>query len=490
MVDFYTGLILILATLLVAFGLSVFFARRYSLALASMCATGIMIYVSLPSEYFVVALPVLALVTIGGMLWIRLPLSGRFPVDDLGFLYSLVIILYGAYPLISFLANGLSATERSDYRLARNMLSPGIMAEIGGMHAVYLFAFATGYLITRHGRQAQLPRTVEQGNRIAWVALVLIVVIVGLRAIIESVFGITQVEYGKAPQYFSLPLVVRQVYLNTQLMLLPLKLAALIALFNDYRRNGKLIVLFFAVFILPVLLRFGERHEFVVLCLVTALLFHDRVRKLSVVEFGILGAVLLAVFLVFGELRGGKRDVQVLGGNEFEACFSTVADIFVSRAAGLLPAAPPQVYLADFLAIIPQQILPFEKITGSEWYLSHFAPDLIELGQGYAFGVLSESIIGLGYFEIFFKGLVIGVFFAKIVAWYRRRGSRWWVAAVYFFICATCFRTFRSSTFELIRSIVYGVLPPFVVVGWVIRWTKRAGDETRNRAPDTMTGGH
>jgi len=193
-------------------------------------------------------------------------------------------------------------------------------------------------------------------------------------------------------------------------------------MFDDYQKYRKLIMVFLAVAMIPTLVRFGERHELVALSLSSALLYHRKVSRLTTMKSAILGLVLLGGFLAMGNLRQGEQ-VGVTASNEFEACFSTARELVQATRDGRVDAAPPQLFWADFVSIVPQQFLPFKKIDPSEWYLHQFVPDLIKLYQGYGFGVLSEAAVGFGYPEIIVKGLLIGSIFARIVQWYRQTAT-------------------------------------------------------------------
>jgi hypothetical protein len=45
-----------------------------------------------------------------------------------------------------------------------------------------------------------------------------------------------------------------------------------------------------------------------------------------------------------------------------------------------------------------------------EWYLKNYHEQAYELGQGFAFGILAESIYGYGILETFLKTLILSLF--------------------------------------------------------------------------------
>jgi hypothetical protein len=378
-----------------------------------------------------------------------------------------VVMAYGGVPLTTYVMRGMTFVPGNDWRLYRDQPGPEIMGELGWMHLLYVLAFIIGYAqVLRRSNERQLPAAFDRPSGAligSCVALLAIVWAFGFA--VERAYGISQVEYGNEPQFARLPLFMRQVYINAQLTMLPLKVVILAALFSDYKRFRYWIVVFIVVVAGPVLWRVGERGGLVVVLLCAVALYHRRVRPLTAAQFGVIGVILFAGFTAFGAWRARQGpSFGIMGTNEFEACFSTSREVLQASRAGVLANTPPQLYIADFLALIPQQLLPFPKTDGNLWYLHQFIPDIVELYQGYGFGVIAESSIGLGYFELIAKGLIIGLIFGRLTEWYRRSMGTWWITAIYAFICASCFRTFRSSTFELIRTLTFSFLPSVLAV--------------------------
>src|SRR4029077_15926157 len=83
--------------------------------------------------------------------------------------------------------------------------------------------------------------------------------------------------------------------------------------------------------------------------------------------------------------------------NEFQSLFSTAYDVLQRKQAGAY--LPRYLYLNDFAAILPpQQIMPFEKVAASEWYLREIG--MSGSGVGFMWGVISQSIVGLDWIEL------------------------------------------------------------------------------------------
>src|SRR5438876_348075 len=81
---------------------------------------------------------------------------------------------------------------------------------------------------------------------------------------------------------------------------------------------------------------------------------------------------------------------------------------------------------------------------------------------GYGFGVISEAAIGWGVAELIVRGVVLGYIFAKMANAFHGRSKSAIFAFIYLFCLVTVFRTFRTSSFELLKSISFYILPGIV----------------------------
>ena len=56
--------------------------------------------------------------------------------------------------------------------------------------------------------------------------------------------------------------------------------------------------------------------------------------------------------------------------------------------------------------------MPFEKVAASEWYLREIG--MSGTGQGFMWGVISQSIVGLDWLELALRGAILGYILAQI----------------------------------------------------------------------------
>ena len=65
--------------------------------------------------------------------------------------------------------------------------------------------------------------------------------------------------------------------------------------------------------------------------------------------------------------------------------------------------------LTIFFIFIPSQFLPFEKLSLSQWYLKVI--DQHGRGVGFMFGVISQGVVGGGWFELAVRAAITGAIF-------------------------------------------------------------------------------
>jgi hypothetical protein len=146
----------------------------------------------------------------------------------------------------------------------------------------------------------------------------------------------------------------------------------------------------------------SEHYMFFVIFIVSYNLF---VKEQTVFKMSIFVISSLLFFTLWSYWRGSE-DVLWTGLGEFDHIYANAIDII--RVPNETISIKKKIY--DFYSFIPSIILPFEKSTLVEWYLKNYHEQAYELGQGFAFGILAESIYGYGILETFLKTLILSLF--------------------------------------------------------------------------------
>jgi hypothetical protein len=211
----------------------------------------------------------------------------------------------------------------------------------------------------------------------------------------------------------------------------------------------------------------GARTGVVLLMLSVAILFDRIVRPARTFVLVSAGTLLFCGFLVFGWIRDAQLFEENLSSesiwsasSEFQSLFGTAYDLHSLRDQIKVPW---QVHLSEVFLVIPSQFLPFEKMSGSEWYLAE--KGLTGHGTGCMFGVLSQGVIGLDWIEIAARGGLVGLIFVCIHKWYMKRRLEFRPTMLYVFLCCWSYYTFRDVTFSVANAVVYCFLPVMVLVG-------------------------
>ncbi len=433
-------------------------------------------FVALEPEQRVVVSPIYAIVAIPALLiaalWKRDELP---PYFDIGVFCVVVTSIYLSYPLLAFLVSGLAWTPLSDSRLVAYAATPSEFARVGWWGALYLLSLATTYaLVRRHPAANVATGLVVPNKRTILSMVVLFLAILIYVQLLQVVYGVDlNPTYGsEGPTGASLPLFVQQV--TGKLVGIGIVLEFGLILLLVSRSDSPVwcwTLRAWAVFtVLSALAVLGARSS-VIFFLLAWLLAHQRLRRplRPLLLIAVAGAVMAGAVL-YGIVRdvGSQADtilVAASAGGEFQAMYGTAYNLIMLRDTGGLPDIPWGLYLADLLRLIPQQILPFEKMDPSEWYLELIGARDSDVGL--MFGVISEAAIGLGAIEMVLRGIVLGLVFGEMHNWYSRHASRFWPTLFYLWLCVWSYYTYRASTFYLLGHVVFIFVPAYVLVRFV-----------------------
>ena len=275
--------------------------------------------------------------------------------------------------------------------------------------------------------------------------------------------------------FASIPLLLLQISSKLWGILFLFKLAVLFIVVSRCRQKKwrNILLVWVAAEIIQVLTLQGARTGLVLFLMATALLYHRMIKPLSMKFLITSGSSLFVFFIFLGLYRAyidfasfqtdlSQVDAGIFsGGNEFQALLGTAYDVFQRKINGT--DLPWYLYINDFITILPpQQILPFEKVGASEWYLREIG--MSGTGQGFMWGVISQSIVGLDWIELALRGGILGFLLAKLHRWYVRNQSGFMATLLYVYLCLKVYYTFRDTTFSLLPYFVWEVIPFYMLL--------------------------
>lgn len=431
------------------------------------------------SEFSYLAAPLAATIAIW-LIFVRAIYrkSNSFPVVDVGVFLATTVLIYTCVPLLVALIAGIQLTDLSDNRLRTLAPDEREMGLFFWHYVAFLAGLSVSYASMRRG-EFIVPRLSTAGSAIRLSVIFSILGITGFFLALRFATGIdvspSYSEYVENAQvYASMPLALRQVVGHLGGMLFIAKLALLAIVFQNIRNPAWRFfgVLWIGAELVMPFIQLGSRTNAMLLGMGAVMFYHLHIKPLRGITLFGLALVGLSGFLIQGVLRSTFSPGELQGldaltvANEFQSVFATGYDIYKMHTEGGL-IVPWQIYIGDFLRILPQQLSPITKIDQSEWYLK--AIGYAGEGVGFTFGAVAEGVIGFGLPQLFFQGLLLGWVLAKIHNACAKRTDKLLWLVFYIWFCTKIYVSFRSSTFYWLTYVAYDFLP-YVVVLNILRF--------------------
>jgi hypothetical protein len=394
------------------------------------------------------------------------------PVFEVGSIWVAAAFFYAAYPMINFIANGYAWHEySSDWRLSSKASTPQLVGGFGWRYALYYGCFIVTYLLIR-GRATVRTTEVDPPGRSRVIAQVsmLVALEIFLFAIAKAYHfeynpPYTQVMSGEVQTISSLPHAVLQfvqTFHHIRFTLLQFLIPVVLLRWKDWRYRW-LLIGSVVLNILYAAARNASRSELVLLMLTTILMYHRLVKPLKLKLAILLGVGFIGGFLLLGVMRNrsfgpGYDEVHVpflVVNNEFQAVWGTSYDIWALKRDGIITNPPPQLFFSDFYFLVPSQLLPFEKIDPSAWYLQTAGIENV----GLMFGAVGQAVLGFDWPEIFVRSVLLAAICAFLHRWYVRHYREWWTNMFYLFVSVWMYYSMRQTSFASLYFIVYWFIP-------------------------------
>ncbi len=399
------------------------------------------------------------------------------PIDDIGVFWITIFALYSTLPVFSWILQGYTYISILGPRLLE------IQPDISDIN--YLLLIAASYSISftivfKFFRKKIKKLEINTSKIIPQPILVSSFVIVIITNIVlfysGQLFGIQTVE-NYVDQYRVIqqaPLLIRQLLKY----LLSFQSISIIIILTSFIQNWKKYKIYFYLFVFFTLFTFnieGGRASLGITILSIFFLWHVTIKKISSKIWIIFSTIGLTTFLILGLLRGVQNLSEYdLSGNstpgvgEFDAIWGNALHLNEQKKAGNL-SVPFTVRFEEFWDFIPSQILFFNKTSLSIWYLDTYYPIYKEQGGGWAFGILSQAIIGFGPLEAFIRGGVLALLYGYLMSWYRKSKNNWWALPFYLNIYLYSFMSIRDTTFTQLSTAITSLLPALVLI-YTIRY--------------------
>lgn len=427
--------------------------------------------------------------------------DGQIDFFELGVLYSGIVALYAVFPGIEFLTGGLSFSVLSDYRLYRANPSPEEAGVIFRYYAVYLICFVAAYAKSRASSASEQVPVSGVNRKLFWLLAAAYASTYLFFAALKVIWNLRAPgSYSEAYLlYNDLPPLERFLANHMIGVAVLLQLVLMTYLVVNYAKYRRYIYLWVAIEVIgSVAFGIGSRTGLMVLLLTFAITYSTCVKRLSLRVVGSIGLVLLILFVTLGIVRtmssaARNIDYSFFGSsNEFDALYANAYDLEQLKAAERIGDMFPQIYFADLARILPDQIFKSEQIDPSHWYVQNFYPAYADQGGGFAFGAIPESIVGFGWFDVIWRGLLVGWVFGVIQRTYINGRHTFWNYAFYVWATVFSYQTFRVTTLNLLPRAV-GML----LIWWIgrsvanlVRSWRRSPTLNSTSTATGLAGGH
>jgi oligosaccharide repeat unit polymerase len=412
--------------------------------------------------------------------------GGWLPWFEIGAVYSTIVLLYGVYPLVKFLVLGEHYfAPQNDSRWSVLRPSPDEVAAVAWFYAAHLVGFALAYLTARGRLPLTVPEVRPPSTPVIMAALAGYLLIQGFWMFLGLFYDTSSSSYVASYLVVQrLPLVLAQLLNHLNGAKYPLELVILVGLFAKHSTRKPLIVGWIAFVAILTFVRLGSRTELALLVMSAGMMYHMLVRPIrpAIIASGVVAGVV--AFALLGMARGGWSYGGGLGMNpllypsEFDVLFGNAVELYRASVHGSLNDVPTVLYFADFAALLPQQVAPFQKVDPAMWYVTTFYPEYASWGGGLAFGTMAEAALTGGWPSAAVRGVVLGLCFAGVHRLYTRHSNNYWAVVFYVWMTTLSYQSFRATTLYFLVLFVFRFLPVVLAVKIAAAVLNRAARRT------------
>jgi hypothetical protein len=213
------------------------------------------------------------------------------------------------------------------------------------------------------------------------------------------------------------------------------------------------------------------------LCLYTLL-----VRPIPLKSIFLISAIFIPLFFLVEVVRLGVGfqgvDTAIDGISfqlpwELNAVFYTGFHLYAERFGGM-PGIEWPMFFNDIISIFTFN--DFLKWNPMQWYYLNFFPNAPV--APYTLGPIADSAIWGGELDLFFRGVLNGLFFGAITCWFSIYKNKWWALSIYIFCCGASIITLKYSIFYILTPLFKNMLPVILLVLFFRKLLKKSVKST------------
>lgn len=413
------------------------------------------------------------------------------PLDNLPVIFILIALLYTTLPPLWWILRGQWYSSVRSGRLFA--LQPLAEDQVYLTSLGLLMVLGVGVmqlLLSRRRASVSVPLPVRISGAVVTISIVIVVANLVFNSALQAL-GVIRTAIDYVDSYLviqELPLWLRQGLKIVGGLSQFSKLVVLVWLFQNWRSHKwwiALLVGFSAATIDPS----AGRASLFVLLFACLILWNRYVRPVSLTQLALAGVSGVVFFTILGMLRGGAElnssdgAMLEMGVGEFDVIWANALTLLHEREMFGL-RVPLSLHFSEWYGPIPSNVLPFEKLSYSIWFLDEYYPEYRLQGGGMMFGMLAQLVIGGGASEAIVRGLALG-----LALWWLtdrlRRGRAWWCYPALLYLSVWMFSSVRDSSFALVTPLVQVVLVAVVLTGAIALPFGGTETETTPRASGT-----
>lgn len=256
----------------------------------------------------------------------------------------------------------------------------------------------------------------------------------------------------------------RQILLLFQNFSLYCGIAALI-IYSWKRRSIKYAMVFLIIYT-TISDKTGSRYELFSPFLIILLSYNYLVSRLKLAQILPLSVGGLLIFVSLGYIRSGSG-LGMIGVQSFiyigeflNIWMNSLHLYYLKVNQGLV--LPWQVGINEFISFIPDQLLPWRKLSSPYWYMETFYPEQLEQGNGLAFGIVSQVFFTGGFIGGVFRGFLISQILLKVKS--KAFKGTWYWSLIYISIIAQLYTSIRTESIQIFSASLLKIILIIIIL--------------------------
>ncbi len=390
---------------------------------------------------------------------------------NIGFWLVFTTFIYSVYPIINYYFGGFEFGILSDNRLANSNISENSISTFYTYYLVYFSTLTLSIILLKFKEIKNSTKIIIPKDHINY----FLIAYFFFQFSLFLIYKFYNIDFSRSQHneesieanisaFSGAPYFIVQIASKINGVLSLCKISILIYLTLNFQKYKKIIFFFLIAEVASLFINLGSRTSLFNLLFVFYLVYQQFVYKIKLKKILIYFFAAFIFFNILGYIRSISSDdvnqldsnsiitIGLTVNNEFQALFATGYEMYGLVKSGI--NFPTVLYFNDIITILPpSQVLPFQKIEASEWYLVH--QGYKDSGTGFMWGVISQSLIGFGYFELVIRALFLAFLAKYFHNKIRVNSIHFYQLLFYVFICLKAYYTFRNTTLGFLPFVVY-----------------------------------